>query len=247
MLVFIDESGHPHPNDPNKCPVVVAVCIAETDARSISGRLHALKRDMLGSERMELKAVNILNRRTYGRKPQYREFIEELFSAIMNLPLTVFAITMQSPFPEAPNSDNLILPERFRFLLQRIELLAEQRDEMATIMFDGSPNLYGGISLRFNSFLYRSEEGRACSHITDAPSFVDSKASAGIQIADVVASVIRQFQEAGLFQSAPPAEDGYLFAIRRWYRIVEGKTRNDLVSHDGSARIGIYHLPQGVS
>ena len=32
---------------------------------------------------------------------------------------------------------------------------------MAVIMFDGSANLYGGIGWQFNSFLYRSEEGRA--------------------------------------------------------------------------------------
>ena len=244
MLVFIDESGHPHPNDPTSRPVVTAVCISDRDARAISGRVHSLKRDNLGNERMELKAKNLINRRTFRRKPDYQQFLEEFFSAILNLPVTIFAAIMERPFL-IPSGASNILPNRFRYLVQRVELLAEERNEMATLMFDGQPNLYGGVGWQFNSFLYRSEEGRACGHITDAPSFVDSRSSAGIQIADLTASVVRLFQEAELFRTGPPATDQFLFAIRRWYRIIEQKTRNDLTSHDGYARAGLHLMSSG--
>lgn len=241
MLVFIDESGHPHPNDAATRPVVVAACFSERDSRRISGRIHAVKRDLLNRERMELKGVNLLNRRSYRRKPDYAGFLEEFFSSLLNLPITLFAVIMENPFQDSGDSGDF-LPNRFRYLVQRIELLAEEAGEMATIMFDGHPNLYGGLGWKFNGFLYRSEEGRSCSHITDAPSFVDSKTSAGIQIADMVASVIRQYEEAELFRNAPLPNDLYLFAIRRWYRIIEQKTRNDLVSHDGFDRPGFFRM-----
>lgn len=244
MLVFIDESGHPHPNDPTSRPVVVAVCIPDDRSRAVSGRLHSLKRDNLGDERMELKARNLVNRGTFRRKPDYQQFLEEFFSAVLNLPVTIFASIMERPFPY-PNSESTMLPNRFRYLVQRVELLAEQREEMATLMFDGQPNLYGGVGWQFDGFLYRSEEGRACTHITDAPSFVDSRASAGIQIADLTASVIRLYQEAELFRTGPPANDQFLFAIRRWYRIIEQKTRNDLTSHDGYTRTGLHLMSPG--
>ena len=244
MLVFIDESGHPHPNDSAIRPVVVAACFSEADARRISSRVHAIKRDLLTRERVELKGVNLLNRRTHRRKPDYVGFLEEFFSNLLNLPITLFAVIMESPFPSAGGSDDL-LPNRFRYLIQRVELLAEEKGEMATIMFDGHPNLYGGLGWQFNGFLYRSEEGRACTHITDAPAFVDSQTSAGIQIADMVASVIRQYEEAEIFRNPPAANDLYLFSIRRWYRIIEQKTRNDLVSHDGFNRPGFIRLPTG--
>jgi hypothetical protein len=81
--------------------------------------------------------------------------------------------------------------------------------------------------------------------INDAPSFVDSQTSAGIQIADLAASVIRQYEEADLYRSAPPIGDQYLFAIRRWYRIMEQKTRNDLVTHDGYGRPGLFRMTVG--
>lgn len=246
MLVFIDESGHPHPKDSTKRPVVVAVCISDSNVRLVSGRLHALKRDNINREKMELKAVKFLNRRTFRRKPDYVGFLDEFFSAVLNLPLTVFGVIMESPFSTLPDA-NALLPNRFRFLVQRIELLAEATEEMATLMFDGSASLYGGLGWQFNSYLYRSEEGRACVHITDAPSFVDSQTSAGIQIADMIASILRQYEEAGLYATSPPAGDQYLFAIRRWYRIVEQKTRDDLVSHDGFARPGFFRLAVGDS
>ena len=244
MLAFIDESGHPHPNDPNIRPVVVAACFSERDSRRISGRIHAIKRDLLNNERMELKGVNLLNRRTYRVKPDYVGFLEEFFSTLMNLPITLFSVIMEGPFNSAERQDDF-LPNRFRYLVQRIELLAEFNDEMATIMFDGHPNLYGGLGWKFNGFLYRSDEGRACTHITDAPAFVDSETSAGIQIADMVASVIRQYEAAELFRNPPTAGDPYLFAIRRWYRIIEQMTRNDLVSHEGFERPGFFRMAVG--
>ena len=246
MLAFIDESGYPHPNDSSTRPVVVAVCIEEEDLRLVSGRLHALKRDLLKRERMELKGVNLLNRRTFRRKQDYVSFLEEFFGNLLNnLPITVFGITMQAPFEDSGKDDSL-LANRFRYLVQRIQLLAEEQNKMAVIMFDGSANLYGGIGWQFNSYLYRSEEGRACDRITDAPSFVDSQTSAGIQIADMVASVIRQYQEAELFRTPPPPGDAYLYAIRRWYDIIEQNTR-DLISHDGFDRPGLYRLGTGDS
>ena len=244
MLVFIDESGHPHPNDSTTRPVVVAVCISDQNSRSISGRIHGLKRDILGRERMELKAVHLINRPTFRRKPEYVQFLDEFFSALLNLTTDIFAMTMEGPFPP-PIPNNPYLPNRFRFLVQRVELLAEDQNVMATLMFDGSAGLYGGIGWQFNSFLYRSDEGRAATHITDAPSFVDSQTSAGIQIADLVASVIRQYQEAELFRAPPLVGDLYQHAIRRWHRIIEQKVRNGLISHDGFARPGSLRMTQG--
>lgn len=150
-----------------------------------------MKRDVLNRERMEMKGVYLLNRGTFRRMPKHVAFVEEFFSALLNLPIVIFGIIMERP-SALPPVDEMHLPRQFRFLVERIELLAEQQDEMATILFDGTGGLYGGLSRKFDSFLYRSDAGQACTHITDAPFFVDSETSAGIQIADMVASVVRQ-------------------------------------------------------
>ena len=75
---------------------------------------------------------------------------------------------MEAPFTQR-ESENDLLPNRFRYLVQRVQLLAEEKDKMSTILFDGTPDLYQEVGWKFNSFLYMSEEGRACDRITDAP------------------------------------------------------------------------------
>ena len=193
MLAFIDESGHPHANDPSTRPVVVAVCFEEGDSRYISGRIHAMKRDILGKENAELKGRSLINRTTYRRQPQAVAFAEEFFDTLRNFPVTIFAMIMEAPF-DMPEQGPRYLENRFRFLLQRIESLAEEQRSFANIHFDGQPNLYGGLSGRFSSYLFRSSEGQSSDLITDTPAFVDSASSIGIQIADMCAYVVRIYQ-----------------------------------------------------
>ncbi len=47
MQVFIDRSGNPHPNDPNKYSVLMAVCIREGNSRDITRELHNLRAALL--------------------------------------------------------------------------------------------------------------------------------------------------------------------------------------------------------
>lgn len=243
MLVFIDESGYPTPNSGSDRPVVVAVCYDEKDSRSISRQVHALKRDVLGREQVELKGRDLLNKRQYRRRPEVRAFAEDFFAALRNLPLTVFATIMEGPF-NPPQQSHGYLENRFRFLLQRIELLASERDSFASVLFDGHSGLYQGVSERFASYIFRSDEGRASSHIADTPAFADSASSAGLQISDMCAYVIRVYYENRLFTEAPPVGDEYLRAFRRWYQIIHQQTR-DLTNHLGEPRPGFYRLPRG--
>ena len=168
---------------------------------------------------------------------------EEFFSVLGTLPVTVFATIMHGPFLQ-PLKEEANLGNRFRFLLQRIELLAAERGEFANILFDGRGTRFGQTSRRFSNYLYRSNEGRASVHIADAPTFVDSSSSAGIQIADMCAYTIRVYQENRLFAESPAAGDEYLYAVRRWYRVIEKRTAN-LSTRDGESRPGFYFLRQG--
>ena len=239
MLAFIDESGHPHPNDSNQWSVIVACCFGETESRRIARTLHALKRDVLQRERMEMKGGKLLNRSVFRNRRERVAFVEEFFSALLNLPVVIFAIGVERP-SSPPQGDETFLPIYFRYLVERIQLLAEERDEMATLLFDGNGENFGGLSTKFNSFIYRSAQGQLYTRIADAPFFVDSKITAGIQIADMVASVIRQHQQEELYRRTPVGDD-YLLAIRRYFRIVEQKTM-DLSTPEGDDRPGIYWL-----
>ena len=244
MLAFIDESGLPNPNDKSTRPVVAAVCFGEQDSRLISRRLFAIKRHILQAERAELKGMNLLKEKAYRKSRTKRIFAEEFFSVLDTLPITVFATIMQGPFQNPLHTDTH-LGSRFRFLLQRIEMLAAQSDAYANILFDGRGTRFGRTSAAFSDYLFRSNEGQASVHIADTPAFVDSATSAGIQIADMCAYVIRVYQERLLFEASLPSGDEYLHAIRRWYRVIQRLTR-DWPTDSGQTRYGLQRLPVGV-
>jgi hypothetical protein len=241
MLAFIDESGHPHPKDFSTRPVCVAICIQEENSRFISGRLHSLKRDLIGKEDLEFKAKRLLNRGTFRRIPEKRELVEAFFDLLRNLPITIFAVIMERPL-ETPIIETIYLPNQFRYLLQRCDILAQETKDMITILFDGECQSQGGLSLKFNAFLHRSNEGRSMNTVTDAPFFVDSRVTGGIQIADMTAGAIRLYEENRLFQGVP-AGDSFLSAIKRYYSVLEEKTK-DQVSPEGYPRPGFYRMPE---
>lgn len=244
MLVFLDESGVPHPNDEAIRPVVVSVCINREDTRTISAQVYSLKR-RLGTPDIELKGAGLITRRVFDKRPNQRELVEAFFDLCRTLPFTLFAIVMEHPtqVPYGREVENY-LPNEYRYLLQRINRHAEESGRMATLLFDGEgPTLYKGtLPKKFDSFLYRSSEGQSFTSVCDSPYFVDSRLTQGIQIADMMAYVCRIYQENTLRESLPQG-DSYLSAINRYYNIIKSKAV-DITTQEGYSRPGIYFMPE---
>ncbi len=118
----------------------------------MAARIHGLKRDLLGQERMELKAKNLINRHTFRRKPHCTGFLEQFYNTLLVLPVTIFGMIMKMPFGHIQKGEEH-LPKRFQLLAQRVEVLAEEGDTMATVMFDGPSGLYGGLGWQFCRYL----------------------------------------------------------------------------------------------
>jgi hypothetical protein len=167
--------------------------------------------------------------------------MEELFAGLVNLPFTVFAVVAERP-GQAPDLSDGWLPNQFRHLVERVQFLAESHDEMATILFDGEALQRGDLVSKFNGFLYRSARGRSFSHITDAPYFVDSRHTVGMQIADLAASVFRLYEEDELF-TVTAISDPFLLAIRRYRNMLASRTV-DLTNADANTLYGIYRMPE---
>ena len=78
--------------------------------------------------------------------------------------------------------------------------------------------------------------------VVDTPYFVDSKFTTGIQLADLVASVVRQYEEADLSRKA--ASDEYLSSIARYYEIIATKTRDMADPDSGILLNGLHIMPE---
>jgi len=77
VLVFIDESGIPHPHDSSTRPVLVAMCLRERHHRRLNQALFRFKRDLLGREDpIDIKGTKFLRPRVFARQPKKRELTE---------------------------------------------------------------------------------------------------------------------------------------------------------------------------
>ncbi len=242
MLAFIDESGQPHPNDPNAYSTLVALCMHEADHRELSRQLYGVKRALLGRNTpYELKALEVLNARTYVRQRESKWALAERCYALFDeIDLTAFAIVMHRPAQE-PNIRPDWLPYQHIFLLQRVNALAKARSEQAILIYDGQGmNVQGrNLSVCISNYIFRVAMRRGqLEHIVDSAFFVDSKVTPGIQMADLAAGALRLREQHRL-----DGNDGaFAAAIRRCAGTVAKSTRSDLVNDDGRLLRGILYL-----
>jgi uncharacterized protein DUF3800 len=87
-LCFIDESGHPHPNDSISRPVLLATSLPVTEMRNLTRQVYSLKRNLFGDTNpwleTKFKSKAILNERTFMRIPAKWEYVESMFELAAN-------------------------------------------------------------------------------------------------------------------------------------------------------------------
>lgn len=222
MLFFIDESGHPHPNDITHRPVLGAVGIRIGDTRQLIKSAHALKREILEDEELahedKYKANAIFNQRTFERDRRKWEYVEGLFELAVNFPVESCFVVMQKPSVPVLTREAR-LPTHLRYLLRHINayMESERPDQKAIMVFDGQDP--GSDLVRATSianFLFRHESGRSWQRLVETPLFVDSRTQPGIQIADLFVACVRQYHECK--ESLVSRSQQYQRALGRLYR-----------------------------
>lgn len=102
----------------------------------------------------------------------------------------------------------------------------EHPNHMALPIYDNlDPTQTRIFAASFNSFMSKSNAGRAMQHIVPSPLFVDSALTPGIQVADRFAYVLRLYEENQL-QRQGIVGDAYLATIKRYAKVVWPKTKN---------------------
>ena len=146
--------------------------------------------------------------------------------------------------------DDPRLPRQYRYILQRVNALLSDQTGTAVVLVDGDGSQYGGLSAKFERYLNRFREGQSMTKVVDTPYFVDSRYTMGIQLADIVAGVVRQYHENDLSRGLPSDDlsrglpsDPYLRAVGRYYRTIESKMQ-DLTSPDGFPLPSLYFMAE---
>jgi hypothetical protein len=244
LFAFIDESSFPEPDDPSEHSVLLVCCINIEDIRSITRRVYQLKLEIFGgNNNVEIKAKNFIIRRNL--KPDRtikKKFVDKLFDIIESEKMKVYAMVMERP-DYVPYNHPDKLPTYYTYLLQRINACGHYMKRNVSVIYDGQdPGRDEDISKRFYNLVYGVQHYQ---EIVEMPLFVSSKIVPGIQIADIMAGVVRHYHNLKLHKNKP--SDDFEVWINNMYNIINSKTYrhkiNGLKTH-GIHIIGKNSLPK---
>lgn len=242
LLAFVDESGLPHPNDDTLCPVLAAICLSEKDMHTVIQHMYRIKRDIYKQTEIEVKATNMLRPKVLTFAERNKTCVERIVQEIIgSIPsLRVFSVVMTHPdgVPDWVGKSTR-LPNSYRFLVQRLNGYAKLKNVRCLTAFDSQDDGNDQVLVgRIKHNLFGSVEGRLLTSMVETAFFVSSKVEEGIQIADLVAGIIRQHHEQ---RSIEPRE--YLDWVDELYRTVASRTMMVPGPFPGQMLQGIYKMP----
>ena len=198
-MVFVDESEWPRPKDPSGFTVWGAIAIHPSRSKEFFREVFQLERKFWEASepyQFEIKGRLLLNKNAVT-SPKKREFCEELLSLCKLNEVRAFAVGLRN-LDTMTFSEELTEPIVYRAysrLLERVNAMMseEHQDDMAIVALDSQDERTDTArALAFGNFLYGSPSGRQLSYIVETPFFVSSKATLGIQLADLVAYALAQ-------------------------------------------------------
>ncbi len=247
MLVFLDESGHPRPTDNNIYSCLVAVCIEETDIRFMMRDIYMLKNALFGDQR-EIKASSVLHKRTFIRPMNYskcKQYIDEVVNLFGQYNVKTFAVIVERPTIDILPQDGF-LPKHYIPIIKIVERFCERENKLKSLFIYDVQELKEDErrALAFTNFLYKSSLGRTFNKILEVPLFASSSCTAGIQLADVAASIIRLNYTYGLDLRSP--ETGLELWVSKLFSILKLTTETIREENTGFLHHGFYKMPRAV-
>jgi len=244
MLVFIDESGKPHPKDSTENPVLCAVCINERDIKHLSQNIFKLKMKIFGKD-TEIKSTSLIRRQIFSKNmTNNKQYVDELVKLACSSDIKVFAIIMEKPDTPFILTKTL-LPKHYKLLIKRIEYFCENHNyEKAILVFDEiTPGEDFVVAQCITNFLFMSKLGKDFDRILEMPLFVNSSVTPAIQIADIFAGILRHYYENGLDLLT---QDNIINPFESWlndlFLQIKRKTENLKQEPSGFIEYGFYKM-----
>ena len=227
MLAFIDVSGDPY-SQPEKSPWIAIhiTCIKKSAVYDITAALHRYKRDILANEHIEIKSTDLINKSTlnhpYLEKAKFLQAVME--QCVDHAECRHAAIVFQNSGKNRKSDDNT-LPRHYVDALWRIEAIAREWhvSDILVVIDNNKRKTDKHLAIAFNNYIYRSRGGDVLSSILPVPIFADSETTAGLQLADISAGVLRNYYLRALNQNVT---DASLFEekLREYYTIIKKRS-----------------------
>ncbi len=200
MIVFCDESWKNNTSG-KMIGTLAAVGLPRKSFNKLVDSVFFIASKYFGLQNaraVEIKGKRLLctyeyRRQAGGTVSMKMAFARELLEVLRSYNATVFASVVESDRDvQLLCSDKLERP--YLYLMERINGWATENNAIADIVFDDRGlKANSSVSESFTEFLVRSRSGRSWSGIMRTPLFAYSNCSRGIQMADLVCTVVNRY------------------------------------------------------
>ncbi len=250
MLAFVDVSGDPY-GAPEKSPWIAAhtVCIRKRSVYNITAALHRLKRDILVNEYLEIKSTDLVNKSTLNNLHlEKTKFLQSTVEQCLDhCDCKHAAIVFENTGKNQKSNDNR-LPQHYIDLLWRIEAIAREWkvNDALVIIDNNTRKVDKSLAFAFNNYIYRSGGGDKLTKILPVPLFADSETTAGLQLADISAGIIRNYYKNKLHLNGILPDSVFLEKLNEYYSIIKKRSINSS-RISGFSIYGIFNPPNNYS
>jgi len=198
-VLYLDDSGKPHPNHPSKHVALAGFSIA-------AERWHVFTRQVLGAKvrfypgrgaphDWELKSKDYLTRNAWKRAKS-RNFCFELLAILERNECTVYAAHFSKANADQPLAEKWVVPLAFQALVSKFHRELEACGTSGVIICDWSSH---ALDRHVSNCVQTFTTSRNLHKIVGGVSYGSSRSLVPIQVADLI---------AGTFRIAEEAEDG---------------------------------------
>ncbi|MFX4262941.1 DUF3800 domain-containing protein [Pelotomaculum propionicicum] len=241
MLAFTDQSGNIHRNAPETRPVLLTLCMMENEVGDLTRRIHNIKERIFGLDDQEkpreIKAINLINPKSITRRTNNKQLADEVINLMPSYNVAVFAAVMERPDINLPRENADILPNRYRFLLERVGFVASEKRSYALLVYDEESQeklMWKAI----NNYLFKHPTGKNL-RVLEMPLFVKSVITPGVQVADLMAGIIRHYFERCLDKREP--EEPFEKWLCELFSIIRSMSV-DYINERGTKNYGIFQM-----
>lgn len=265
--LYLDESGttepHQYPLKHGTTPIftIGGVILPIEKWREYDRDYLYLKRDFFKKEidksskedtAWEIKGNDITSPRNRNSE-RNKTFTYKVFDIIKQYEGKALGVTFLKS-TKNPMSRVSMYTKGLQIIAERLDIFLREMNSTGLMIVDsrmahmkqGSGVDYA-VAKSYLSFAFGNEHGRQLKRILEAPMFADSKLTAGIQIADIVAAVIKATTYAN--KLAPLGEDKELGLLdythnRRFWNPLKGITFTSEKEYEGHTIFGLRTIDQ---
>lgn len=246
MLAFIDVSGDPY-SAPKKSPwiAISTVCIRKRSVYDITATLHGLKKYILTNEYIELKSTDLVNKSTLNNPGLDKaKYLQAVVERCLDHVDCKHAALVFNNCGENQKSDENRLPKHYIDSLWRIEAIAREwrAQDVLVIIDNNARKTDKHLAFAFNNYIYRSMGGDNLSHILPVPLFADSETTAGLQLADISAGIIRNYYANSLNLQESSLSSLFCEKLKGYYDIIKARSIDRRIA--GFSINGIFSPPK---